>query len=136
MTPTVTETCAGCQRPTGQCICVLVEGVSGPVVPEGSVALVSVAPPFTPEQVASLNAYQASGAFHPYTCGNDDCHGVKGQHASLVARADGWHCPACDYTQEWAHASTAGGSWRQFEGIAVTVDGGPPVKGEIGSIPS
>lgn len=89
-------------------------------------------PPFTPEQVASLNGYQASGAFHPYTCGYDDCPGVNGGHASLIAREDGWHCPACAYTQDWAHATSADGSWRQFERVTVTVNGGPPVKGEPG----
>jgi len=106
--------------------------VPGPIVPVGSVAIVGARLPFTPEQVASLNDFQASGAFHPYTCGNDDCPGVDGEHASLVAHENGWRCPACDYTQAWAHASTADNSWRQFEGITVTVDGGPPVKGEIG----
>lgn len=92
--------------------------------------------PFTPEQAASLNGYQASGSFHPYSCGYDDCPGVNGGHASLTAREDGWHCPACDYTQDWAHATSADGSWRQFAGITVTVNGGPPVKGELGTVPS
>jgi hypothetical protein len=53
--------------------------------------------PFTDEQVKALNDYQASGQFHPYTCGNDSRHRV------LVATTKGWHCPDCDYTQKWAH---------------------------------
>ena len=44
---------------------------------------------------------------HPFTCGNDLCRGVSGQHASLIASEDGWHCPACDYTQNWAHGFMA-----------------------------
>jgi hypothetical protein len=30
-----------------------------------------VSAPFTDDQVASLNAYQAEGAWHPFTCGID-----------------------------------------------------------------
>lgn len=53
--------------------------------------------PFTAEQAEKLNEYQKSGMFHPYTCGNDS------RHAVLVATEKGWHCPDCDYTQDWAH---------------------------------
>jgi hypothetical protein len=88
--------------------------------------------PFSAEQVTSLNEYQADGGFHEFTCGNDECPAVQG---ILVAKADGWHCPSCSYTQDWAAPWMADGSWRQFEGITVTVGGGAPVKGEIGMIP-
>jgi ribosomal protein S27AE len=64
--------------------------------------------PFAAEQVASLNGYQADGTFHEFTCGNDGCPEVQ---AVLVAHADGWHCPACGYTQDWAHEFMADGSW-------------------------
>jgi len=67
--------------------------------------------PFTPGQVASLNAYQAAGQFHPYTCGGADCRGA------LIAAEGGWHCPACDHTQDWAHPAHADGSWRRHAGI-------------------
>lgn len=52
--------------------------------------------PFTDEQVDLLNAYQRSGRFHPYTCGQ--CRQV------LIATPTGWKCPsvACDYKQNWA----------------------------------
>lgn len=65
--------------------------------------------PFTPDQVASLNAYQTSNLFHPFTCGNDRCHGIR-----LIAAVDGWHCAkqTCDYHQLWAHAWMADWSWR------------------------
>lgn len=96
--------------------------------------MTKVRAPFTPEQVASLNGYQQSGAFRELTCRGDGCP-AAGEQAVLVAAENGWHCPACTYTQDWAHEAMADGSWEQFRGITVTVDGGPPVKGEIGSLP-
>ncbi len=66
--------------------------------------------PWTPEQVAALNRYQHAGDFHPYTCGSgnrqDEWH-LDGE-GILVATANGWVCPYCDYKQDWAHSfSTA-----------------------------
>lgn len=57
--------------------------------------------PFTDDQVAALNAFQDSGVFHPFTCGN--CR------TDLIATKDGWKCPDhdCDYKQDWAHAFMA-----------------------------
>lgn len=60
--------------------------------------------PWTPEQVAALNAFQLHGGMHPFTCGADH----PGPSPALVARPDGWHCPGtyrapCDYRQDWAH---------------------------------
>ena len=52
---------------------------------------------FTTEQVKALNDYQKSGRFHPFTCGTDDCR------CDLIAVEEGWVCPECDYTQDWAH---------------------------------
>lgn len=60
--------------------------------------------PWTTEQVAALNAYQFTGAFHPFTCTDpDDLH--PDDHVLLVAHQDGWHCPAadCSYAQDWVH---------------------------------
>lgn len=65
--------------------------------------------PFTADQVASLNGYQQSGMFHEFTCGNGACPGTQ---EVLVAAGDGWHCPECGYTQDWAHAMMADWSWR------------------------
>lgn len=65
--------------------------------------------PWTPQQVAALNAYQTAGIMHPYTCG-----GVKLGRGRcrrvLVAITDGWRCPrrGCRYQQDWAHDWTAG----------------------------
>jgi hypothetical protein len=90
--------------------------------------------PFTPEQVASLNGYQSSGVFHEFTCGGDGCPAADEQPV-LVAAEGGWHCPACSYTQDWAHEMMADGSWRDLEGSTVTVDGQPvPGKWTIGSV--
>jgi hypothetical protein len=65
--------------------------------------------PFTTEQVKSLNEYQESGVFHPFTCGTDKCRCV------LIAAEDGWTCPECDYTQNWAHEWMGDNSWKQSE---------------------
>lgn len=64
--------------------------------------------PWTPAQVAALNAFQKSGRMHPFTCGGEHAPGLP----RLVARADGWHCSdpygeGCDYRQYWAHAFMA-----------------------------
>ncbi len=57
--------------------------------------------PWTEEQVKELKRYQAAGVVHPYTCGGDSCRDI------LVPTTDGWTCPSCDYTQDWAHAMSA-----------------------------
>jgi hypothetical protein len=57
--------------------------------------------PFTPDQVEWLNRFQNDGRFHPFTCGCDGCRSV------LVATEEGWVCPDCDYTQDWAHGFMA-----------------------------
>jgi hypothetical protein len=63
--------------------------------------------PFTQEQVESLNAYQEAGVFHAFTCGS--CG------ATLVATEQGWKCPDCDYTQDWAHDWMTNNEWRKFD---------------------
>lgn len=59
--------------------------------------------PFTPQQVATLNAFQEMGAVHPFTCGNRPLHPQN--EGILIADTDGWHCPVedCTYSQTWAH---------------------------------
>jgi hypothetical protein len=59
--------------------------------------------PWKVEQTAALNAYQKSRRFHPYTCGfnRTDKNHMDGE-GILVATANGWICPFCDYKQDWA----------------------------------
>lgn len=60
--------------------------------------------PWTDEQVAALNRWQACDWVHPFTCGNrgDQDHEHTGGDI-LVATNAGWQCTSCDYTQNWAH---------------------------------
>jgi ribosomal protein S27AE len=70
--------------------------------------------PWAAGQVASLNAYQKESRLHPFTCGESDCRaGAFPEQAALVAHEDGWRCPRCQYTQNWAHTWMADESWRQ-----------------------
>lgn len=53
--------------------------------------------PFSKKQRKALNRYQATGHFHPFTCG------MCGRE--LAAKKRGWACPSGDgYKQGWAHA--------------------------------
>lgn len=84
-----------------------------------------VRPPWTADQVASLNGYQQAGVMHEFTCGNSDCRRVDGK--PLTAAEDGWHCLRCGYTQEFAHAWMADWSWQQglpLRNLAGFADGG------------
>jgi hypothetical protein len=75
--------------------------------------------PFTPDQVASLNAYQESELVHPYTCGSPDCPALNWGDESLPMAADtgGLHCiePGCRYVQSWVHDWAADWSWCKRE---------------------
>jgi hypothetical protein len=57
--------------------------------------------PWTQEVVDALNAQQKAREVHPFTCGNRK--DIEKTHADkegvLVATADGWTCPWCDYKQ-------------------------------------
>lgn len=69
---------------------------------------------FTPKQVESLNEYQKKGYMHPFTCGSGrrcDKDHLDGE-GILVATEDGWICPFCDYTQNWAHGFMMDWSWK------------------------
>lgn len=61
--------------------------------------------PWTKEQVAGLNEFQQSRRGHPFTCPNrgDGKHRTTSDLGVLVATEQGWVCPDCDYTQNWAH---------------------------------
>lgn len=55
---------------------------------------------WTPDQVDKLNEWQACGWVHEFTCPNRPHEGSS----VLVATVDGWVCPGCDFTQNWAHS--------------------------------
>ncbi len=58
--------------------------------------------PWTSGQVDALNALQADGRFHGYTCpGDRNCTGLT---RKLLATPDGWVCDCGGYDQGWAHA--------------------------------
>ncbi len=90
----------------------------GPVDPPAPTRAVGV--PWGRDQVDSLNRYQESGLMHPYTCPNRaiDHRETGGDRGVLVATVDGWRCPDCDYTQDWAHRWSADGTWEQLAGPA------------------
>lgn len=54
--------------------------------------------PWNQDQVKLLFEYQGKAGVHHYTCGNESTH------PKLVPSHRGWHCVACDYTQNWAHS--------------------------------
>ena len=56
--------------------------------------------PWTDDQVMRLNRWQDSDWVHPYACPNRNNHP---QNSKLKATVDGWVCPYCGYTQNWAH---------------------------------
>ena len=71
-------------------------------------------PVFTPDEVKSLNEYQQSGVFHPFTCGGNrtDSNHLDGE-GILVATIYGWKCLYCNYTHDWAHDFMKDRSWRR-----------------------
>jgi len=67
--------------------------------------------PWTREQVAALNRWQCCNHIHPFTCpnrGDGNHHVIMNDLGTLVATEDGWTCPYCDYTQDWAHDTMFG----------------------------
>ena len=89
--------------------------------------------PFTPDQVASINAYQAADMFHPFTCPDDDCRSApESRYAPMVATTgnlNGMTCPHCGRMQMWVHSSMADWSW-QRRGTAARefLDGAPMIE--------
>jgi DNA-directed RNA polymerase subunit RPC12/RpoP len=63
-------------------------------------------PPFTPDQVKSINGFQKSKDWHPVTCPN--CGG------DLIVSPEGMTCPNCgDYHQNWVHSFMADWEWKR-----------------------
>lgn len=61
--------------------------------------------PWSEIQVKRLNDWQLNENVHPFTCGSGkrrDASHLDGEGV-LVATRNGWICPYCPYTQDWAH---------------------------------
>lgn len=69
---------------------------------------------FTADEVRSLNEYQNSGEFHPFTCGGDrtDEKHLDGE-GRLVATEEGFVCTFCEYRQLWAHEWMKNWEWKK-----------------------
>lgn len=66
---------------------------------------------WTPDQVASLNAYQKAGVMHPFT-GETPAGG--GERPVLIATPDGWvEFEGGPVVQNWAHDFMADWSWKE-----------------------
>jgi hypothetical protein len=62
--------------------------------------------PWTEDEVASLNAYQASGRWHPFTS-------PSGDGSSLIATPAGWvDKEGGPVVQDWAHMWMADWGWK------------------------
>jgi hypothetical protein len=67
--------------------------------------------PWTPEQIASLNACQRFGNSPPFTCGapmerDEECGEI------LYATPLGWICPQCsNWQQDWAYPYMVNWGW-------------------------
>ncbi len=64
---------------------------------------------WTPDEVKSLEGRQNCNFLHPYTC-DSGC-------GALIPTEDGWVCPKCEYTQDWAHANDLNGEWEKLSPI-------------------
>lgn len=69
-----------------------------------------VHPPFDPSQIDSLNGFQESNLFHPFTCPEHS----DGPEGVLVAVERGMICPTCGYEQHWVYRWMADWSWEEL----------------------
>lgn len=69
--------------------------------------------PWAGDQVASLNAYQKSGAGHPFTGRRG--RGERGAETTLIATREGWvEHEGGRVVQTWAHDFMADWSWKKW----------------------
>jgi hypothetical protein len=70
--------------------------------------------PWTDDEVASLNGYQACGFAHPFT----GRRGPNGEETILIATRDGWvEREGGPVVQTWAHSFMVDWSWKRDFGI-------------------
>jgi hypothetical protein len=66
--------------------------------------------PLTDEQIDSINGFQHSKYWHPFTCGKVHCSGI------LVAKRNGMFCEECgNWRQNWVHGFMANNSWKKLD---------------------
>ena len=111
----VTRVCYSCLK-RKQCSPVLPNmpvHVCGACAKEQGMELVSwddvdnkLAPPWTSQQIASLQSYQQSPTFVPFMC--DEQH-------MMIAEEDGLRCNVCMTHQIWTYDWTLDWSWKMLE---------------------
>lgn len=79
-----------------------------------------VSPPWSQDQIDSLNAFQLADFVHPFT----GTRKPNGDETVLIATTEGWvEEPGGPVVQTWAHAFMADWSWKE---LAVTLMPTPP----------
>lgn len=63
-------------------------------------------PPYTQDEIDSINGYQEQECFHNYRCFE---HQVP-----LVAQEGGLYCPQCDWVQTYCLRFIGDFSWKNF----------------------
>jgi hypothetical protein len=90
--------------------------------PDGGilVAMDCVQAPFSEDQLASVNAYQACGVLPPFRCISDSCPRRGRARSVLHCEPEGLYCtaPGCGYQQDWAPEFMANWVWKQLTGPA------------------
>lgn len=61
-----------------------------------------ISSPWSKTEVDYLNFEQNGGRYHPYTCRKN-----TKKCKNLIATENGWICPYCNYTQNWASINDA-----------------------------
>jgi hypothetical protein len=75
--------------------------------------------PFTDDQVKSINGFQKSKHWHPFTCGKVHCDGI------LTASRNGVFCRKCgNWKQYWVHDFMANGEWKRLDELSVAAENG------------
>ncbi len=70
--------------------------------------------PWSDDAIERLNKHQRLREFHPYTCPERDESTHSWRHGDLgvlVAMREGFMCPDCGYSQDWAYADHAMPRW-------------------------
>jgi hypothetical protein len=75
--------------------------------------------PFTDDQVKSINGFQKSKHWHPFTCGKVHCDGI------LTASRNGVFCRKCgNWKQYWVHDFMANWEWKRLDELSVAAENG------------